>query len=63
MLELAGEYEALDLGHNYIGTEHILLALLREGNGFAARVLTELGVDYASVKAKTIELLSGYGKG
>jgi Clp amino terminal domain, pathogenicity island component len=61
VLELAGEYEALDLGHNYIGTEHILLALLREGNGFAARVLTELGVDHASVKAKTIELLSGYG--
>lgn len=60
VLELAGEYEALDLGHNYIGTEHILLGLLREENGVAARVLTELGVDHASVKAKTIELLAGY---
>ncbi|MEX1007940.1 MAG: Clp protease N-terminal domain-containing protein [Acidimicrobiia bacterium] len=61
VLELAGEYEALDLGHNYIGTEHILLGLLREGNGLAARVLTDLAVDHASLKAKTIELLSGYG--
>jgi Clp amino terminal domain, pathogenicity island component len=60
VLELAVEYEALDLGHNYIGTEHILLGLLREGSGLAVRVLTELRVDHASVKAKTIELLSGY---
>ena len=63
VLELAGTSEALDLGHNYIGTEHILLALLREGEGLAAHVLTDLGVDHASVKAKTIELLSGYGEG
>lgn len=52
--------EALQLGHNYIGTEHILLGLLREGEGVAARVLTNLGADLGRVRNQVIQLLSGY---
>lgn len=49
--------EALQMGHNYIGTEHILLGLLREGEGVAARVLNSLGVTLSSVKIKVKEIL------
>ena len=49
--------EALQMGHNYIGTEHILLGLLREGEGVAARVLNSLGVTLNSVKIKVKEIL------
>jgi excisionase family DNA binding protein len=52
--------EALLLGHNYIGTEHIVLALLREGEGVAANILTAQGVNEENLKAKVIELLAGY---
>jgi hypothetical protein len=56
--------EALQLGHNYIGTEHILLGLIREGEGVAAQVLQKLGADLARVRQQVIQLLSGYtGKG
>ncbi len=50
--------EALQMGHNYIGTEHILLGLLREGEGVAARVLNSMGVTLDNVKEKVKELLS-----
>ncbi|HUQ63715.1 MAG TPA: Clp protease N-terminal domain-containing protein [Acidimicrobiales bacterium] len=49
--------EALQFGHNYIGTEHILLGLVREGEGVGARVLVELGADLASVREKVVSLL------
>ncbi|CAB4530637.1 MAG: AAA domain-containing protein [Actinobacteria bacterium] len=52
--------EALQLGHNYIGTEHILLGLIREGEGVAAQVLVKLGADLARVRNQVIQLLSGY---
>ena len=52
--------EALQLGHNYIGTEHILLGLIREGEGVAAQVLIKLGADLARVRTQVIQLLSGY---
>lgn len=52
--------EALQLGHNYIGTEHILLGLIREGEGVANQVLTNLGVDLGSIRQNVIHLLSGY---
>src|SRR5690625_1055881 len=52
--------EALQLGHNYIGTEHILLGLIREGEGVAAKVLTKLGADLNPVRQQVIQLLSGY---
>ena len=52
--------EALQLGHNYIGTEHILLGLIREGEGVAAQVLTHLGADLTQVRQQVIKLLSGY---
>ncbi len=52
--------EALQLGHNYIGTEHILLGLIREGEGVAARVLLSLGADLEKVRNQVIQLLSGY---
>lgn len=55
--------EALQLGHNYIGTEHILLGLLREGDGVAAQVLIKLGADLNNVRQTVIELLSGYQGG
>ena len=52
--------EALQLGHNYIGTEHLLLGLLREGEGVAAQVLTNLGGDLSSVRQTVMQMLSGY---
>ena len=52
--------EALQLGHNYIGTEHILLGLIREGEGVAAQVLQKLGADLNRVRQTVIQLLSGY---
>ena len=52
--------EALQLGHNYIGTEHILLGLIREGEGVAAQVLVKLGADLSRVRNQVIQLLSGY---
>jgi ATP-dependent Clp protease ATP-binding subunit ClpC len=52
--------EALQLGHNYIGTEHILLGLIREGEGVAAQVLVKLGADLSRVRQQVIQLLSGY---
>jgi ATP-dependent Clp protease ATP-binding subunit ClpC len=55
--------EALQLGHNYIGTEHILLGLIREGEGVAAQVLVKLGADLSRVRQQVIQLLSGYGSG
>jgi ATP-dependent Clp protease ATP-binding subunit ClpC len=56
--------EDLQLGHNYIGTEHILLGLIREGEGVAAQVLQKLGADLNRVRQQVIQLLSGHiGKG
>src|SRR5687768_560713 len=55
--------EALQLGHNYIGTEHILLGLIREGEGVAAQVLVKLGADLNKVRQQVIQLLSGYAGG
>jgi ATP-dependent Clp protease ATP-binding subunit ClpC len=51
--------EALQLGHNYIGTEHILLGLIREGEGVAAQVLQQLGAELHKVRQTVIQLLSG----
>ncbi|MBS1905091.1 MAG: ATP-dependent Clp protease ATP-binding subunit [Actinobacteria bacterium] len=51
--------EALQLGHNYIGTEHILLGLIREGEGVAAQVLVKLGADLNKVRQQVIQMLSG----
>jgi ATP-dependent Clp protease ATP-binding subunit ClpC len=53
--------EALQLGHNYIGTEHILLGMIREGEGVAAQVLVQLGADLSRVRQVVIQLLRGYG--
>src|SRR4249920_3763700 len=52
--------EALQLGHNYIGTEHILLGLIREGEGVAAQVLVKLGADLNRVRQQVDQLLQGY---
>ena len=52
--------EALQLGHNYIGTEHILLGLIREGEGVGAQVLLKLGADLNRVRQQVVQLLSGY---
>jgi hypothetical protein len=52
--------EALQLGHNYIGTEHMLLGLVREGEGVATKVLVDLGADLVLVRQQVIQLLSGY---
>ena len=52
--------EALQLGHNYIGTEHILLGLIREGEGVAAQVLVKLGADLNRVRQQVNQLLAGY---
>jgi ATP-dependent Clp protease ATP-binding subunit ClpA len=54
--------EALQLGHNYIGTEHILLGLIREGEGVAAQVLVKLGADLNRVRQQVLALLAGQGK-
>ena len=51
--------ESLQLGHRYIGTEHVLLGLLREAEGVAAQVLTRLGADHARVRDRTLDLLAG----
>ena len=55
--------EALALGHNYIGTEHILLGLVREGEGVAAQVLQKRGADLNRARQAVIQLLSGYTGG
>jgi ATP-dependent Clp protease ATP-binding subunit ClpC len=55
--------EALQLGHNYIGTEHILLGLIREGEGVAAQVLQKQGADLTRVRQAVIQLLSGHAAG
>ena len=52
--------EALQLGHNYIGTEHILLGLIREGEGIGAQVLVKLGAELITVRQAVIQLLGGY---
>ena len=62
VVELAGR-EASDLGHNYIGTEHLLLGLIREGEGVAAQVLVRLGADLAGVREQVVQLLGGAGRG
>jgi hypothetical protein len=54
--------EALQLGHNYIGTEHMLLGLVSEGEGVGAQVLVSLGADMASVRQHVIQLLPGVGE-
>ena len=54
--------EALQLGHKYIGTEHILLGLLREGEGVAAQVLVKLGADLARVREQVVQLLAARGE-
>jgi hypothetical protein len=54
--------EALQLGHNYIGTEHILLGLIREGQAVAAQVLVKLGADQTRVRQQVVQLLSGGGE-
>ncbi|HWR38758.1 MAG TPA: ATP-dependent Clp protease ATP-binding subunit [Patescibacteria group bacterium] len=59
IIELAME-EALRLEHNYVGTEHILLGLIREGEGVAAQVLSKMGADIGLVRQRVIELLGGY---
>jgi hypothetical protein len=53
--------EAQQLGHNYLGTEHILLGLIREGEGVAAQVLEKLGADLARVRREVVHILSGQG--
>ena len=55
--------EALELKHNYIGTEHILLGLIREGQGVAAQVLVKLGADLSRVRQQVIQVLAGYAGG
>jgi ATP-dependent Clp protease ATP-binding subunit ClpA len=55
--------EALQLGHDYIGTEHILLGLIREGEGVAAQVLVKLGGDLSRVRQQVIQVLSSYAGG
>ncbi len=55
--------EAIQLDHNYIGTEHILLGLIREGEGVAAQVLVKLGADLSGVRQQVIQLLSGFARG
>jgi ATP-dependent Clp protease ATP-binding subunit ClpA len=54
--------ESVQLGHDYIGTEHILLGLLREGDGVAAQMLVKLGADLNRVRQQVIQLLHGSGK-
>jgi ATP-dependent Clp protease ATP-binding subunit ClpA len=51
--------ESLHLGHNYIGTEHLLLGLVREGGGKAAQIVRDLGVELTQVREKTLEMISG----
>lgn len=58
VMELALE-EAREMGHNYVGTEHILLGLIREGEGVAARVLENMGADLEKVRQEVVKLLGG----
>ncbi len=53
--------ESQQLGHDYIGTEHILLGLIREGEGVAAQVLVKLGADLNRVRQQVLQLLGGAG--
>jgi Clp amino terminal domain, pathogenicity island component len=55
--------EALNLNHNYIGTEHVLLGLVREGEGVAAQVLVKLGADLSRVRQEVVKLLEGQAEG
>jgi len=59
VLELSVD-EARQLGHNYVGTEHLLLGLIREGEGVAAKVLVDMGVDRKKVRDETLKLLGGH---
>ena len=59
VLELSSR-EALQLGHNYIGPEHVLLGLIREGEGVAAQILVKLGQDLGVLKTLVIQAISGY---
>src|SRR4029077_12155291 len=52
--------EALQLGHHYIGTEHILLGLLREGEGVATQVLLKIGLDLQKIRQTVLQLMQGY---
>jgi ATP-dependent Clp protease ATP-binding subunit ClpC len=54
--------EAIDLEHNYIGTEHILLGIVRENEGVASRILNEFGADAETIRNELIRLLSGPGR-
>ena len=54
-------YEARNLGHNYVGTEHLLLSLIREGEGVAARILKDSGVDLQQVREQIYKLLKEEG--
>jgi ATP-dependent Clp protease ATP-binding subunit ClpC len=58
-LELSRQ-ESNELGHNYVGTEHLLLGLIREGEGVAARVLAKLGVGLDTARVRVLELLGGH---
>lgn len=62
VLELAFD-EARQLGHTYIGTEHILLGLIREGEGVAAQVLANMGIDLETVRKQVVEVLGGKTQG
>lgn len=55
--------EALQLGHNYIGTEHILLGIIREGSGIGAEILKDLGAELSDVRHAVIKILTTYSKG
>ncbi|MFH1142950.1 MAG: ATP-dependent Clp protease ATP-binding subunit, partial [Candidatus Eisenbacteria bacterium] len=59
VLELAVD-EARQMGHNYVGTEHLLLGLIREGEGVAAKVLLDMGVERKKVREETLKLLGGH---
>ena len=61
MLELALR-EALSLGHSYIGTEHIMLGLVRENEGVAARILLDFDADAEKIRNEIIRMLSGPGR-
>ena len=61
VLELSVD-EARQLGHNYVGTEHLLLGLIREGEGVAAKVLMDMGVDRKKVRDETLKLLGGHAQ-
>jgi hypothetical protein len=53
---------ALEVGHNYIGTEHLLLGLFSDEDSIAARILSDLGLSYDMARGRTLEILAGYGK-